>query len=296
MSGETAWRDSPVKEQRKQRIALLEARLRESREQRSRILGDSGEAEDLNGEGDGDAGWVAFGEEEDGGAGEKGTDERAAPPGGGSMEAVWRLAEQLKDAQVQLNDSRRVQSSLREMAERSQRLAESLETCDLEREREFSALRADLEESRDRADQLASSVDEANDMREEMEDLQASLANALAEKRDSETRLALSRGVEEGLEKGLREAREALSQERQRHARAWAAAAADRQDEAERAAQEDARLREAGGWEVKGDSVDEGVQVDAEFLSQVFLEDKASFSHANAAEEEQEDEDEVPNP
>ena len=92
-----------MKEQRKQRIAMLESRLRESREQRSRILGDSGEAEDLDGtvgtNGDGGGGWVAFAEDDDSGAGDKGPDERALH-GGGSMEAGWRLAEQLKDAQV----------------------------------------------------------------------------------------------------------------------------------------------------------------------------------------------------
>jgi len=134
-----------------------------------------------------------------------------------------------KLSQVQLDDSRRVQTSLREMAERSQRLAESLETRDVEREREVSAMRADLAESRDRADMLASSLEDAHELRDEIEDLRASLANAVAEKYDTEMRLALARGAEEGLEKGLREAREALSLERQRHARAWAAAAADRQ-------------------------------------------------------------------
>ena len=220
------------------------------------------------------------------------------------MEAVWRLAEQLKDAQMQLDDSRRVQTSLREMAERSRHLAESLETRDLEREREVSAMRVDLEESRDRADMLASSLEDANELREEIEDLRASLANAVAEKYDTEMRLALARGAEEGLEKGLREAREALSQERQRHARAWAAAAADRQEaeeadmiqrrreQLERADKEDARLRDGGaglGWHVKVESVDAGVQVDAEFLPLDLSENKASFPHPIAAVADAED-------
>ena len=272
-------------------------------------LGDSPPANASEKGADATAGsWVGFADEQDdwSGAAANGVGASVSPGGAsglGPPDAVLRLKAEVQDTQLQLSEAHRVQSALRGEAERSQRQVEILERRDAERDLESAALRQELQAARGRADKLAELLNEerekVNAVYEELqatarqnEELRAAEAKAIAAEYATEMRLTLARSAEERLERELREARAALAEDRARHQRAWAAAAAERraEDEAARIRQrreelaraeaaEDARLRaEAGaraaaaaaaaeaslGWLVRVEAAEAAVQVQEE--------------------------------
>jgi len=230
-------------------------------------LGDSPPANASEKGADATAGsWVGFADEQDdwSGAAANGVGASVSPGGAsglGPPDAVLRLKAEVQDTQLQLSEAHRVQSALRGEAERSQRQVEILERRDAERDLESTALRQELQAARGRADKLAELLNEerekVNAVYEELqatarqnEELRAAEAKAIAAEYATEMRLTLARSAEERLERELREARAALAEDRARHQRAWAAAAAERRAEDEAARIRQRREELAGRGEV----------------------------------------------